>query len=220
VAGNTGHGVYPDDEATLFLNAAKIPELALTSGGAGAAITVGASVSINTLIDKLSSAKAAESGGISSHQVLATHLGKVANNQVRNVGSWAGNLALCHANPTFQSDIATIMTAAGATVQIADAKGALTTHSLSEFYAMDDFTMLVSLTIPPASAGPLRTYIDASAALKMPGVIDFISASDLGPNSNFTQPVITPLKTVLGGRKIFADQPMQQVADGESQSQN
>ena len=48
--------------------------------------------------------------------------------------------------------------------------------------------------------------IDATEALKMPGVVDFISAADLGPGSNFTQPVITPLKTVLGGRKIFADQ--------------
>ncbi len=401
VAGNTGHGVYPDDGATLFLNAAKVPELSVTSGGNAGAITVGATTSINTLIDMLSSATTSEAGGITAHEVLAKHLGKVANNQVRNVGSWAGNLALCHAHPTFQSDIATIMTAAGATIQLADAKGALTKHTLTEFYAMApaDVTMIVSLTIPASSTGLLRTYkvmrrhqnahavvnagfdfpstsvsmatadsedgearlvvtaapvlvwgglkpyptratkteamlvgknlatqatlklalssleaefaditgkdvpyrkslisslfykywveimslhnmplpanqksagvptarpaststesytpgvcdaipklashrqaageaiysddnvpgvnalyasyvpstvscasigaIDATEALKMPGVVDFISAADLGPDRNFTQPVITPLKTVLGGRKIFADQ--------------
>lgn len=160
VAGNTGHGVYADDEATLFLNATKIPQLSLKSGGTGGAITVGATTSINTLIDMLSTAPPSETGGITTHEVLAKHLGKVANNQVRNVGSWAGNLALCHAHPTFQSDIATIMTAAGASIQLADAKGALSTHTLTEFYAMApaDVVMIVSLTVPAASTGLLRTY--------------------------------------------------------------
>ena len=70
----------------------------------------------------------------------------------------AGNLAMCHAHPTFQSDIATMMMAAGATVTIGDAAGKLTTHSLEEFFAMSDFVALVSLHIPADSAGLLRTY--------------------------------------------------------------
>ena len=43
---------------------------------------------------------------------------------------------MCHAHPTFQSDIATMMMAVGATVSIGDAAGKLTTHSLEEFFAM------------------------------------------------------------------------------------
>ena len=64
------------------------------------------------------------------------------------------------------------------------------------------FASYVPSTVSCASI----SAIDATEALKMPGVVDFISAADLGPDRNFTQPVITPLKTVLGGRKIFADQ--------------
>ena len=48
---------------------------------------VGAAVSINHLIDMLESASTAQTGGASSHAILVKHLSKVANNQVRNVGS-------------------------------------------------------------------------------------------------------------------------------------
>ena len=57
------------------------------TGSGGSAITVGAAVSINHLIDMLESASTAQTGGASSHAILVKHLSKVANNQVRNVGS-------------------------------------------------------------------------------------------------------------------------------------
>jgi len=144
----------------LFVNAVKIPELRAAKGGGGSAIQVGAAVSINRLIEMLKPAASAgaDDSGASSHAVLAKHLGKVANNQVRNVGSWAGNLAMCHAHPEFQSDIATIMMAAGAAVTIADAKGTVTRHTLSELFSMTDFVALVSLEIPANKPGLLRTY--------------------------------------------------------------
>ena len=87
VAGNTGHGVFPDDEAIVFINATKVPQLVAATGSGGSAITVGAAVSINHLIDMLESASTAQTGGASSHAILVKHLSKVANNQVRNVGS-------------------------------------------------------------------------------------------------------------------------------------
>ena len=95
VAGNTGHGVYPDDAATLFISVAKVAELHTTNGGTGGgAITAGAAVSINKLIDLLEQSHAAQIAagvsGMTAPQVLAAHLRKVANNQVRNVASWAG----------------------------------------------------------------------------------------------------------------------------------
>jgi xanthine dehydrogenase/oxidase len=162
VAGNTGHGVYPD-VARTFINVGKIPEFVATSsrtvGGAGG-ITVGAAVSINALIGLLQASAALGDGApdAGTHAVLAKHLMKVANNQVRNVGSWAGNLAMCFANPDFQSDIATIMSAAGATVTLVDATGAPKTLELTEFFALPAFTALVSLQLPAASPALLRTY--------------------------------------------------------------
>ena len=87
VAGNTGHGVFPDDEAIVFINATKVPQLVAATGSGGSAITVGAAVSINHLIEMLESASTAQTGGASSHAILVKHLSKVANNQVRNVGS-------------------------------------------------------------------------------------------------------------------------------------
>ena len=59
--------------------------------------------------------------------------------------------------------------------------------------------------VPSTVSCATISHIDASQALQMPGVVDFISAADIGRAANFTQPVVTPLNTVLGGRKIFAD---------------
>ena len=161
VAGNTGHGVYPDPGVSQFIGVSKIPELAAHGRQPDGGLAVGAAVPINALIEMLTShAKLQGQGGGGSHwDVLAEHMGKIANNQVRNVGTWAGNLALCFAHPEFQSDMATILVAAGASVQLLAADGSSSTVSVSAFLAMEDFTALVSLRLPaPTASTVLRTY--------------------------------------------------------------
>ena len=159
VAGNTGHGVYPDPNVATFINVSKIPQLLAHGTQPDGGIAVGAGIPINALIELLTAHAGLEAGPRSHYQVLADHMGKIANNQVRNVGTWAGNLAMCHAHPEFQSDMATIMVAAGASVQLLAANGTTTTATLTEFFAMKDFTALVSLRLPaPASSTILRTY--------------------------------------------------------------
>eukprot|EP01043_Picozoa_sp_COSAG02_P009806 COSAG02_NODE_337_length_24268_cov_7.498738_8_plen_716_part_00 len=159
VAGNTGHGVYPDPDVATFIGVSKIPQLLAHGTQPDGGLAVGAAVPINSLIELLNAHHELESGPGSHYQVLAAHMRKIANNQVRNVGTWAGNLAMCHAHPDFQSDMATIMVAAGASVQLLAADGTTTTATVTDFFSMQDYTALVSLRLPaPKSSTILRTY--------------------------------------------------------------
>lgn len=159
VAGNTGHGVYPDPDVATFIGVSKIPQLLAHGTQPDGGLAVGAAVPINSLIELLTAHHELQTGPGSHYQVLAAHMGKIANNQVRNVGTWAGNLAMCHAHPEFQSDMATIMVAAGASVQLLAADGTTTTTTLTNFFSMRDYTALVSLRLPaPKSSTILRTY--------------------------------------------------------------
>ena len=104
VAGNTGHGVYDDDEVTLMVNITKIPDMIAQSVTAEGSLKFGGGVSIAQMIRAVEKQQdTALAPGYWA--ALATHMNKIANVQVRNVGSWAGNLALCHAQPQFQSDL-------------------------------------------------------------------------------------------------------------------
>ena len=147
VAGNTGHGVYPDDDVTVMVNVAKIPDMVMHQTAADGSLVFGAAVSISTLIDTL---EAQPPTTRAYHQTLAKHMRKIANYQVRNVGSWAGNLAMCHAHPIFQSDMATILVAVGARVIVVNGMGQQFTHGVDEFLAMKDISgmALTSLEIP------------------------------------------------------------------------
>ena len=79
--------------------------------------------------------------------------------QVRNVGTWAGNLSLCWQHPEFQSDMATILTAAGATLSVMDDSGTVVTQTVEAFFASTSYAALVGLTIPKLSGSAvLRTY--------------------------------------------------------------
>ena len=161
VAGNTGHGVYPDDDVTLLVNVAKIPDMVRSSKSSDGSLVFGGAVPIQVVIDTLKAQPATTSG---YHSVLATHMLKIANYQVRNVGSWAGNLAMCHAHPIFQSDMATILSAVDARLTLVNGLGQQDTIGVTEFFAMADISAmaLVSLAIPPEQTGStpalLRTY--------------------------------------------------------------
>jgi xanthine dehydrogenase/oxidase len=163
VAGNTGHGVFSDSGVALFINVMKIPAFTSFAHQADGSISLGAGVAINALVELLLQRAVAEQERSQSQKsyfgVLAEHMLKIANNQVRNVGTWAGNLALCHQHREFQSDMATILSAADARVQVVDVDGNVTTVSMEDFFAKD-YGALVSLHIPapPKNGEVLRTY--------------------------------------------------------------
>ena len=77
-------------------------------------LRVGAAVSLSTLIGLLQENQSKST----SFEPLASHLLKIANIPVRNIGSWAGNLMLTHDHDNFPSDVFTTMAGVGAKVTI------------------------------------------------------------------------------------------------------
>lgn len=159
VAGNTGHGVYPDDGVQLMVNVTKIPEMTMHQVQPDGSLVFGGAVPIQVIIDTL---EAQPDTPRHYHSTLAKHMRKIANYQVRNVGSWAGNLAMCYAHPIFQSDMATILFAADARVCLMNGMGQQSVKGIDEFFALKDLsaTALTSLQIPPErdASSLLRTY--------------------------------------------------------------
>ena len=79
-------------------------------------LTAGAAISLSNLIGLLH-----ENGSkSSSFEQLASHLSRIANVPVRNVGTWAGNLMLTHDNDNFPSDVFTMMAGVGAKVKLGE----------------------------------------------------------------------------------------------------
>lgn len=84
---------------------------------------------------------------------------QVANHQVRNVGSVSGNLMMTHVHPDFVSDMATILTAAGATLSLtyAKSKGAEVTQvGVAQFFAMDPAGLVILSVFLPALSSSER----------------------------------------------------------------
>jgi xanthine dehydrogenase/oxidase len=77
-------------------------------------VQVGAAISLSALIDLLQENQSKST----SFEPLASHLSKIANIPVRNIGSWAGNLMLTHDHDNFPSDVFTTMAGVGAKVTI------------------------------------------------------------------------------------------------------
>ena len=104
LCGNTSTGPWgPDDSTEVFVDISAVAELAgVEMGEAG--LVAGSTTTISQLMAALSANAAASA----SYPVLVDHMKKVANWQVRNVGSWAGNLVMAKTKH-FSSDIATLL---------------------------------------------------------------------------------------------------------------
>ncbi|XP_020903902.1 xanthine dehydrogenase isoform X2 [Exaiptasia diaphana] len=145
VGGNTGKGIYDDGSFDVFIDVNQIPEIK-TVELALDGLSVGGAVTLSSLIDALD-------GNEPTHKlysVLAKHVRKVANVQVRNVATVAGNLMLTHDHPDFPSDIFTILETVGSTVRVVDAKtGKPYEYSLMNFLDLDmTAKVILSVLIP------------------------------------------------------------------------
>ena len=157
VCGGTSAGVYPDavTSAEVFIDISAVKDLAgvtMEEGG----LTCGSTTTLSQLLAALE-ANAERSQSFAS---LAKHIKKVANWQVRNVGSWAGNLVMAKTEG-FASDIATLMMGAGATLKILKS-GTTTDQDVQSFLSESDCmgdAVIVSITIPVCAQGEyLFTY--------------------------------------------------------------
>eukprot|EP01046_Picozoa_sp_COSAG06_P024206 COSAG06_NODE_1960_length_7977_cov_3.230515_3_plen_1389_part_00 len=157
VCGGTSVGVYPDmvTSAEVFIDISAIKELAGVSM-AEDGLTCGSTTTLSQLLAALMANEAKSQ----SYGALAKHIKKVANWQVRNVGSWAGNLVMAKTEG-FASDIATLMMGAGAILKVlsgGETKEQDILSFLSESDSMGD-AIIVSITIPVLAEGEhLFTY--------------------------------------------------------------
>lgn len=92
---------------------------------------------------------------------------QVAHPQVRNVGSVAGNLALVHAHPSFPSDAATILMAAGARLRLgnADTFGQEQLVSVEKFFQLSLQSVVILTILLPASS-PTTKFVTFKVALR------------------------------------------------------
>jgi xanthine dehydrogenase/oxidase len=147
VVGNTSAGVFKNVNPTVFIDIHNIPELkaaGVSSSGAsfGAAVTITDAMNLLTQWNDNSPARA-------SFPILAAHMKRIANHQVRNVASWAGNLMMVHDNADFPSDMCTILMAAGATLTISVKQTLQTGIAIADFLTMDmTGNVIVSVQIP------------------------------------------------------------------------
>ncbi|XP_065883616.1 xanthine dehydrogenase-like isoform X2 [Dysidea avara] len=156
ITGDTGRGVFKNEPLPdVIVDLKTISSLASIRGD-DKVLSVGATVSLNTLIATLESHK---DSSPNSFPYLADHLKKIANVAVRNIGSWAGNLMLTHDHQNFPSDVFTIMEAAGATVTVASSSQSAS-HSLTDFLQLDmKNKVITSLVIPFSTSNTvMRTF--------------------------------------------------------------
>jgi xanthine dehydrogenase/oxidase len=124
VAGNTSVGIYTDEDPHVLIDISGIAELGRIGMSAdGSVLDIGATVRIESLITCLqgliSELPAGRSAGLVA---LLAHLKRIGSTQVRSMASVAGNLMLVWnhigSGTPFPSDLATVLTALGASVRV------------------------------------------------------------------------------------------------------
>jgi indole-3-acetaldehyde oxidase len=142
VASNTGSGVYKDQDLyDKYIDIKGIPELSVINRSSEG-IELGSVVSISKAIEVLSD-------GNLVFRKIADHLNKVASPFVRNTATIGGNIMMAQRLP-FESDIATVLLAAGSTVtiQVASKRLSFTLEEFLEQPPCDSRTLLLSIFIP------------------------------------------------------------------------
>ena len=165
VGANTGVAKYYDGRSTggalptppsAYIATEAIAELSAVLDLPDGSLTLGAAVPLATLL-KLAEERATRRPGC-RWAAVASHLHRVANTQVRAVGTVGGNLMLAHAYGRFPSDVALLLSVLGATVSLCDAASHECVRSMAipAFYATRDMAkkLLVAVHVPaPPSTG-------------------------------------------------------------------
>ena len=166
VGGNTGVGVekyYNDnlepDSASVYIDISRLTELSGVKS-TSSSLVVGSAVPINDLVEQLNKAHEASPSTTVTYPEIARHCLLIANNQVRNVGTWAGNIMIYAKHPEFPSDLVTTLSAAGCSIHIVSSTGKRTVSliewgaaALSGEPALKDGEIIESLVVPTTAAG-------------------------------------------------------------------
>jgi len=126
---------------------AALHDIAQASTAGVVSLNVGSAVPLTLLAEALGKTSAALRPA-----ALVDALSRIASWHVRNVGSWAGNIAMAR-NFGFPSDLATTLIALGATLTLLDASGATTANVAVQDYVAQpppphELTVILALCIP------------------------------------------------------------------------
>ena len=151
VVGNTGMGYYKEVENyDKYIDLRYIPELSVIRRD-NTGISIGAAVTISKAIEAL---KECNQGGFHTeedmvYKKIADHMEKVASGFIQNSASLGGNLVMAQRNH-FPSDIATVLLAAGSTVNIITGLKSeeLTLEEFLRRPELDSKSILISIKIP------------------------------------------------------------------------
>ncbi|KAJ4971106.1 hypothetical protein NE237_004205 [Protea cynaroides] len=164
VVGNTGMGYYKElGHCNKYIDIRHIPELSIIRRDS-TGIEIGAAVSISRAIQALmeeSKGRPQSYEGV-VFKKIADHMDKIGSKFIRNTASLGGNLVMAQRNQ-FPSDIATILLAAGALVdlQIGTKRIKLTLEEFLESPPFDFKIILLTARIPI-----LEQTIDVSSKIQ------------------------------------------------------
>ncbi|PVD33600.1 hypothetical protein C0Q70_04857 [Pomacea canaliculata] len=159
VFGNTGFGVYKEIGPWMYdilIDIKGIQELYRIEFTPS--LVWGANLTLTNIHDLCD--KARSNASLPYAAVFAEHIKKVANNGVRNLASWAGNLMLKHRHPEFLSDIYTMLDVVGTRLLIGDDTGNRSQCTLKEFLSLDMQGKVIEAALLP-------TYTDTNNYIRL-----------------------------------------------------
>ncbi|KAH9518796.1 hypothetical protein Btru_006298 [Bulinus truncatus] len=170
VFGNTGFGVYGEVgpwNYNVLIDLRGVQDLYTIDISPADHITLGSNLTLTNLKELL--AKNTDAS-LSYSQTFVDHLNITASNSIRNLGTWAGNLALKRLHPEFPSDIFTMFETVGASLNIADSDGNTKLYTLEDFLSLDmKGKVIVSVQLPKysSSSKPVIRTLKASHRLQL-----------------------------------------------------
>lgn len=147
VAGNTSTGYYKDERERnyeKYVDITRIPEMKEIRENENG-VEIGAVVSISKVIAALKEIRVEKMFG-----KLAAHMEKIAARFIRNIGSIGGNLVMAQ-RKQFPSDMATILLAADASVNIMSLSRGLEKVTLEQFLQgppLEAYDLVLTIEIP------------------------------------------------------------------------
>ncbi|PVD33597.1 hypothetical protein C0Q70_04854 [Pomacea canaliculata] len=159
VFGNSGFGVYKEIGPWMYdilIDIRGIQELYRIEFTPS--LVWGANLTLTNIHDLCD--KARSNASLPYAAVFAEHIKKVANNGVRNLASWAGNLMLKHRHPEFLSDIFTMLEVVGTRLLIGDETGNRSQCTLKEFLSLDMQGKVIEAALLP-------TYTDTNYYIRL-----------------------------------------------------
>jgi xanthine dehydrogenase molybdopterin-binding subunit B/xanthine dehydrogenase iron-sulfur cluster and FAD-binding subunit A len=137
VVGNTSTGIYgKDTDSKVWIDLRYITDFQKIHEN-GKDIVAGAAVTLSRLLKALT-----------KHTALVDHIRRVSNTNIRNAGSWTGNLVMARTKG-FPSDIATILAGVGAVINVIDiASGKQHQLDVLSFLNSHEDHLVISISIP------------------------------------------------------------------------